>query len=93
MKLVKVYSAAGLLEADMVKASLEAQDITVILSQESVGRTMGLSAGRLGKVEVMVPEAEATQAKEFLAAIANGEYEDYEYRDDSENTHPPDSAA
>lgn len=81
MKLINVYSAAGKLEAEMVKAFLEAQGLKVILSQESVGQTIGLSAGRLGKVEVLVPEFQIDEAKEFIRAIANGEYEDFEYTD------------
>jgi hypothetical protein len=82
MKLVSIYAAAGLLEADMLKAFLEAQGLQVYLSQESVGRTLGLSAGTLGMVEVLVPEFQAAEAKELIAAIAKGEFEN----DDADET-------
>jgi hypothetical protein len=86
MKLVNVYSAAGLLEAEMLKAFLEAQGVDVYLSQESVGRTLGLSAGTLGRVDVMVPEPQVEEAKTLLTDIAAGKFDDYEYPDDSEPT-------
>lgn len=75
MKLVSIYAAAGLLEADMLKAFLGTQGLQVYLSQESVGRTLGLSAGTLGMVEVLVPESQVEEAKELLTAIAKGEFE------------------
>jgi hypothetical protein len=86
MKLVNIYSAAGLLEAEMLKAFLEAQGVDVYLSQESVGRTLGLSAGTLGRVEVMVPEPQVEEAKTLLTDIAAGKFDDYEYPDDPELT-------
>jgi hypothetical protein len=86
MKLINVYSAAGLLEADMLKAFLESQGIDVYLSQESVGRTLGLSAGTLGRVDVMVPERQADEAKSLLTEMEDGEFTDYEYPEDTEGS-------
>jgi hypothetical protein len=93
MRLINVYSAAGLLEAEMLKAFLEAQGVDVYLSQESVGRTLGLSVGSLGRVDVMVPETQAEDAKSLLTEIAEGEFDDYEYPEDTNQTdaHDPDS--
>jgi hypothetical protein len=84
MKLVNIYSAAGLLEADMLKAFLEAQGLSVFLSQESVGRTLGLSAGTLGKVDVMVPKEQVSEAKALLTAISEGDFDDIEYQEDND---------
>ena len=84
MKLVSIYSAAGLLEADMLKAFLEAQGVKVFLSQESIGRTLGLSAGTLGKVDVMVPEEQVSEANALLTAIAEGDFYDIEYLEDND---------
>jgi len=75
MNLIKVYSSAGQLEAEMIKAFLEAQGINVILNQESLGRTMGLSAGPLGEVQILVAESQVAEARELLIAMANGEFE------------------
>lgn len=82
MKLVSVYSAAGLLEADMLKAFLEAQGLQVFLSQESVGRTLGLSAGTLGLVDLLVPETQVAEAKQLIDQIAAGDFNGVEYEDD-----------
>lgn len=88
MKLVNVFSAAGLLEADMLKAFLEAQGLQVVLSQESVGRTLGLSAGRLGRVEVLVPEEQVELAKQLIDEIEQGKFEDLDNPEDYEDTAP-----
>lgn len=88
MKLIDIYSAAGQLEADMLKGFLEAQGLQVYLSQESVGRTLGLSAGSLGIVSVMVPESQVNEAKTLLADIAAGEFDNSEYPDESEENSP-----
>ena len=84
MKLVSVFSAAGLLEADMLKAFLEAQGLKVILNQESVGRTLGLSAGTLGRVKVMVPEEQADEARALITAIEEGDFDDHEFDEDND---------
>jgi hypothetical protein len=75
MNLINVYTAAGQLEAEMVKSFLEAQGIRATLTQESVGRTYGLSAGILGMVQVLVPEDQEIDAKSVLDAMEKGEFE------------------
>jgi len=85
MKLVSIYAAAGLLEAEMLKAFLEAQGLQVFLSQESVGRTLGLSAGSLGMVEILVPEFQVKEAQQLIEEISAGEFDGVEYTDDPDN--------
>lgn len=86
MKLISIFSAAGLLEADMLKGFLEAQGLTVFLSQESVGRTLGLSAGSLGMVDLLVPEEQVAQAQQLIDEIEAGDFEGTEYADDPDNS-------
>jgi hypothetical protein len=81
MKLIQVYSTEGQLEAEMIKGFLEAQGLNVTLSQESIGRTLGLSAGRLGQVKVLVPESQVTSAVELLEAMERGDFEDEDFSD------------
>ncbi|MDY6846598.1 MAG: DUF2007 domain-containing protein [Chloroflexota bacterium] len=76
MNLIPVYSTTGQLEAEMVKAFLESQGLKVVLSQESIGRTLGLSAGHLGQVKVLVPESQVTQAANLLDAMGRGDFEE-----------------
>jgi hypothetical protein len=91
MKLVSVYAAAGLLEADMLKAFLEAQGLQVFLSQESVGRTLGLSAGSLGMVDILVPDFQVAEAKQIIDQIADGTFEGSEYSEDLDDSSLQDS--
>lgn len=91
MKMISVYTAAGLLEADMVKASLEAQGFDVVLTQESLGRTMGFSAGRLGKVDILVPESQVEEVRAFLKAVEDGEFDDIDYQDSMDEHNPEDN--
>jgi len=79
VELVKVYSAAGDLEAEMVKGFLEAQGIKVMLVQESIGRTLGLAAGKLGEVKILVPDQQAAEAKTLLQEVENGDFENMEF--------------
>lgn len=76
MDLISVYKASGQLEAQMIKAFLESNAIQVVLNQESIGRTLGLSAGYLGEVEVLVPETQVEKASELISAMENGEFAD-----------------
>jgi hypothetical protein len=76
MELIKVYSAAGQLEAEMIKSFLEAQGLNVVLNQESIGRTYGLSVGALGMVTVLVPEQQCDDALLLLRAMEEGEFVD-----------------
>jgi hypothetical protein len=85
MELVNIYQVSGQLEAEMIKAFLEAQDIPVTLNQESVGRTYGLSAGVLGEVQILVPEQYASEARKVLKDMDDGKYQladDEEQADD-----------
>ena len=91
MKLVSVYSAAGLLEANMLKAFLEAQELQVFLSQESVGRTLGLSAGSLGLVDILVPDSQVAEAKQLINEIAAGKFVGYEYSEEPDDSSSQDS--
>lgn len=83
MNLIKVYSTKGQLEAEMIKGFLEAQGLDVVLSQESIGRTYGLTAGSLGQVKILVPENQAEEAATILNAMERGEYEDIDPSDQS----------
>ena len=86
MELISVYSAAGLLEANILKGFLEAQGLQVFLSQESVGRTLGLSAGVLGVVDILVPESQVSEANSLIDEIISGDFEDADFID-----RPPES--
>ena len=70
---VSVYIANGQLDAEMVQRFLEAAGIPAMISQESVGRVLGITAGPLGEVNVLVPEEKTDEALELLASMERGD--------------------
>ena len=61
----------GRLEAEFIKSYLEAQGIDVVLIQESVGQTMGITIDGLGTVQVFVPKEQGAEARQLLDEYNN----------------------
>ncbi len=80
---VVVYIGNGRLDAEMVQGFLEAAGIPAMVSQESVGRVLGLTSGPLGEVNVLVPEDKADEALELLASMERGDLIDNPGEEDS----------
>jgi hypothetical protein len=66
LKLITVYTAQGMLPAQVIKGKLESANIPVMLKYESAGQIFGLTIDGLGQVQVQVP---AEFAEESLALI------------------------
>jgi hypothetical protein len=71
--LVCVRICQGLDLAQIYKSKLEAMDIPVLLKYESAGLIFGITVDGLGRVEVMVPESYAEEAKALLADLSEDE--------------------
>lgn len=84
---VTVYTAAGQLQAEIIKSLLQSAGIPVQLAQESAGAVYALTVGPLGEVEVRVSITDAAQAEALIAAMERGEL------DTDENLDRADSAA
>jgi len=69
-----VYTASGEVDAQQVRAFLEANDIPCSLHGESLRKTHGFTVDGLGLVEIHVPEAHAERARELLAAADEGDF-------------------
>jgi len=67
--LVVVCVTSGLLQAEIIKGKLEANDIPALLEYESLGPVMGLTVDGLGQVRVMVPEDKAETARALLEEV------------------------
>ena len=65
-ELVIVQRTQGLLRAQAVKAFLESQGVPVVLSYESAGPAIGLTADGLGEVRVLVPARLEQRARRLL---------------------------
>ena len=68
--LTKVYDR---IEAEMIKAALEALDISSELAQESVGGTMPVSFGKFAEVHIFVPKEKHAEASAWLETYTNDE--------------------
>lgn len=62
-----VATAAGRMEAEILRGLLEAHGVPVWLLGESAGSAIGLGVGPLGEIDVRVPAEYEEQAREILA--------------------------
>jgi hypothetical protein len=60
------------LEAEMVKAALEAEGIPVILSQEAAGSLYPVTFGELARIEFYIPPDYLKRALDWLAEYEQG---------------------
>ncbi|MBT3338917.1 MAG: hypothetical protein HN975_14785 [Anaerolineae bacterium] len=70
--LTKVYDR---IEAEMIKAALEALKIPVELAQESVGGTIPVSFGKFAEIHVLIPKEKREEAQEWLENYDKDEFE------------------
>lgn len=71
-KWVQVYAANGNLEGEMICNFLEANGITAVVRQESLGQTYGLTVGPLGEACVYVLVEQESAALELLQKMDEG---------------------
>ncbi len=73
--LVSVFTANGQPEAQTILMLLNSAGIPAEPVQESYGKTLSLTVGVLGAVEILVPLEFADQARSLLAAFERGDLE------------------
>jgi propanediol dehydratase small subunit len=73
--LTKVYDR---IEAEMMKAALNALEIPVEIAQESVGGTIPVSFGAFAEIHVFVPKEKFKEASEWLETYEADKEEDPE---------------
>lgn len=66
MSRLVVLTTVGSMQAQLMKSQLEANGISVLLSQESAGATYGFTVGAMGLVEVLVAEDKLREAQGIL---------------------------
>ncbi len=71
-----IYETSGPGQAELLRGLLEANEIPVFLSQEGAGRAYGFTIGRLGRVEILVPESKAEQARQLIKDLEAGKFQD-----------------
>lgn len=65
-RVVVIAKAVSPMEAALIKSQLEANQIRVMLSQESAGVAYGFTLGAMGLVDVLVAEEQAEEARAIL---------------------------
>ena len=76
LELVTVYTAQGMLPAQVIKGKLESADIPVMLKYESAGQIFGLTVDGLGQVQVQVPAEFAEEALALVDEDAGAVYDE-----------------
>lgn len=69
-----VYTTSGEIEAQQIRAFLQANDIPCIFLGESLRKTHGLTLDGLGRVEIHVPEEHVERARDLLSRLDAGEF-------------------
>ncbi len=69
-----IFTAKGEMEAQQVRAFLEANDIPCRFHGEALRKTHGLTLDGLGLVEIHVSETDIEKAHELLARAESGEF-------------------
>lgn len=67
-----VESVAGKLEAEIIRSLLNSLHVEVYLSSEGAATAFGFGIGRMARVDIMVPETQALQAREIIAEYYSG---------------------
>ena len=70
---VIVWEAANLMEAQVVKGRLESEGIPAFIRSEAAGVIYGITAGSLGRADVLVPGPLAEKAVEILFGDETGD--------------------
>lgn len=82
-KWVALETVSGNFQAEILRGLLEAQGVSVVLSQEGAGRSAyAVTVGPLGAVQILVPAEQVAEARKVLDGYYAGEYEDLPPLDD-----------
>ena len=69
-----VFTANGEIEAQQVRAFLDAAGISSEVRGESLRKTHGLTLDGLGRVEILVSDADEARARALLASAEGGAF-------------------
>lgn len=69
---IKVATAAGSMEAEILRGLLESREVEVWVRRESAGTAVGLGVGPLGQVDLYVPSAQQEEAEAILDDYYSG---------------------
>lgn len=73
---IVVETTSGTLQAEILRGLLESRGLRVMLSQEAAAKSIGLTIGPMGDVDILVPPDQEGLAREILAEYHSGALED-----------------
>jgi hypothetical protein len=73
---VEVEEAPDQLQANILKGLLEAQGVTVLVTQEGYQQAIGLAGFGSAMVKIMVPNDQEEMARQVLDDFYSGKFED-----------------
>ncbi|MBI3764632.1 MAG: DUF2007 domain-containing protein [Chloroflexi bacterium] len=65
----RVYTAVGMLQANLVKSMLEAASLPVLVYGESAATVYGFTVGDMARVELWVPVDRLVEAEEMVSRL------------------------
>jgi len=65
-EIIMVQSAAGMIEAEILRGLLESNAVQAWLSHEAAGTAYGIAVGPVGKVDIMVLKKDLDRARSVL---------------------------
>jgi hypothetical protein len=71
-----IYTVQGEFHAEVIRGLLEAQGISVHLSQEGAAKAYGLGVGPLAEVEIFVPKGQVEVANKVIERYKSGDFEE-----------------
>lgn len=74
-----IYKTHDRLMGETIAAFLEAQGIKAIVDQDAAGSIYGFTIGRIGEVNILVPESQVEEAIQLIKAMEAGEFENTDY--------------
>lgn len=63
------------IQAELLRGLLEAQGLKVLISQEGAAKALGVNAGTLGEIEVLVPASDLEAAQHIMEDYFSGNLE------------------
>lgn len=74
-QLVPVFHTNNEIEANTLSGLLKSFNIESLVSKESYARTMGLTVGKIGEIEILVAAEDEIAAREILESYEKGDLE------------------
>jgi hypothetical protein len=68
-KMVEIYTAHGMLDAETIRLFLQSYEIEAVVYQESAGIVYGLTQGTLGAAHIYVHEKDSERASQLIEQI------------------------